>query len=76
MDTSPTALFDSYEQDFRQFIEIIRDKLEGDAKEEQGGELYCLHIRHLHALSVFNAEQRSATLRQVEMELDEADEMV
>ncbi|KIK06802.1 hypothetical protein K443DRAFT_252040 [Laccaria amethystina LaAM-08-1] len=57
MDTSPTALFDSYEQDFRQFIEIIRDKLEGDAKEEQG-------------------EQRSATLRQVEMELDEADEMV
>jgi len=76
MDTSPTALFDSYEQDFRQFIETIRDKLEGDAKEARGGQLYCLRIQHLHILSVFNAEQRSATLRQVEMELDEADEMV
>lgn len=76
MDTSPTALFDSYEQDFRQFIETIRDKLGGDAKEERGGELYCSHIQRLRILSVFDAEQRSATLRQVEMELDEADEMV
>ncbi|KAF8897428.1 t-SNARE [Infundibulicybe gibba] len=58
MDNSPTALFESYEQDFQQFIETIRDKLEGDtAKDEQG-------------------EQRKSTLRRVEMELDEADEMV
>ncbi|KAJ3810634.1 vesicle transport v-snare protein vti1 [Lentinula aff. lateritia] len=56
MDTSPTALFDSYEQDFKQFIETIREKLEGD--ENQDG------------------EQRKASLRRVEMELDEADEMV
>ena len=27
MDTSPTALFDSYEQEFRQFIETIHEKL-------------------------------------------------
>jgi len=56
MDTSPTALFDSYEQDFKQFIETIREKLEGE--ENQDG------------------EQRKASLRRVEMELDEADEMV
>ncbi|KAJ3723097.1 vesicle transport v-snare protein vti1 [Lentinula raphanica] len=56
MDTSPTALFDSYEQDFKQFIETIREKLEGN--EDQDG------------------EQRKASLRRVEMELDEADEMV
>lgn len=37
MDTSPTALFDSYEQDFQQFIESIQDKLEGSGKDEVGG---------------------------------------
>ncbi|KAH9947346.1 vesicle transport v-snare protein vti1 [Amylocystis lapponica] len=57
MDNSPTSLFDSYEQDFQQIIQSIRDKLDGDAKDQQG-------------------EQRKAALRRVEMELDEADEMV
>lgn len=37
MDASPTALFDSYEQDFVQFIEGIKDKLEGNGKNEVGG---------------------------------------
>lgn len=31
MDSSPTALFDSYHNDFQQFIVTIQDKLEGDA---------------------------------------------
>lgn len=57
MDSSPTTLFDSYEQDFKQIVQSIRDKLDGDAKDGQG-------------------EQRKAALRRVEMELDEADEMV
>jgi len=57
MDTSPTALFDAYEQDFRQFVETIREKLEDNANDDKG-------------------EQRKLTLRRVEMELDEADEMV
>ncbi|KAI0759252.1 vesicle transport v-snare protein vti1 [Trametes elegans] len=57
MDTSPTALFDSYEHDFQQIIQSIRDKLDGDARDAHG-------------------EQRKAALRRVEMELDEADEMV
>jgi len=57
MNSSPTALFDSYEQDFQQFIETIREKLEGEGSGD-------------------GSEQRKAVLRRVEMELDEADEMV
>ncbi|KAJ7095272.1 vesicle transport v-SNARE protein N-terminus-domain-containing protein [Mycena belliarum] len=57
MDNSPTTLFDSYEQDFQQFIETIRQKLDGEGKDDSG-------------------EQRKASLRRAEMELDEADEMV
>ncbi|PCH32960.1 vesicle transport v-snare protein vti1 [Wolfiporia cocos MD-104 SS10] len=60
MDNSPTALFDSYEQDFQQIIQSIREKVEGDVQGEQAGE----------------SPQRKAALRRVEMELDEADEMV
>ncbi|PPQ77355.1 hypothetical protein CVT25_010937 [Psilocybe cyanescens] len=56
MDTSPTALFDSYEQDFLQFIETIHQKLDVSEGTDK--------------------EQRKASLRRVEMELDEADEMV
>lgn len=55
MDTSPTALFDSYEQDFKQLIETIEEKL-GDGQTK--------------------GEERKATLRRVDMELEEADEMV
>lgn len=36
---SPTALFDSYEQDFQQIIHTISQKLDGDAKDGQGGAL-------------------------------------
>jgi vesicle transport through interaction with t-SNAREs protein 1 len=38
MDNSPTALFDSYEQDFQQFIDTIRQKLDGEGKDDSGGE--------------------------------------
>jgi vesicle transport through interaction with t-SNAREs 1 len=37
MDTSPTALFDSYEQDFNQILSSVRSKLDGEAKEQKGG---------------------------------------
>ncbi|KAG7097085.1 hypothetical protein E1B28_004471 [Marasmius oreades] len=56
MDNSPTSLFDSYEQDFKQFIIQIREKLEADHDND--------------------TEQRKAALRRVEMNLEEADEMV
>ncbi|KAI6047288.1 vesicle transport v-snare protein vti1 [Pisolithus marmoratus] len=36
MDNSPTTLFDSYEQDFRQTIESVRAKLDGDTRDERG----------------------------------------
>ena len=50
MDNSPTALFDSYAQDFQQLITSVREKLEAPST---------------------NGEQRKASLRRVEMELDE-----
>jgi vesicle transport through interaction with t-SNAREs protein 1 len=56
MDTSPTALFESYEQDFRQLIEAVHEKLEDNGADEK--------------------EKRKSNLRRVEMELEEADEMV
>jgi len=73
MDNSPTALFDSYEQDFNHFSETIKDKLESESKDESAGT-----SRNMQFTLVFtvNTEQRKATLRRVEMELDEADEMV
>jgi vesicle transport through interaction with t-SNAREs protein 1 len=55
MDSSPTALFNSYSQDFQQLISSVREKLEAPGS---------------------NGEQRKAALRRVEMELDEADEMI
>ncbi|VDC03234.1 unnamed protein product [Peniophora sp. CBMAI 1063] len=53
---APTALFDSYEADFRQILDGVREKLDG--AQDQG------------------AEGKKAALRRVEMELDEADEML
>ncbi|CDO76151.1 hypothetical protein BN946_scf185027.g14 [Trametes cinnabarina] len=81
MDTSPTSLFDSYEQDFSQIIQSIRDKLEGDGKDAQGGasvlSASVLNLAECGKLTApsWAAEQRKAALRRVEMELDEADEM-
>lgn len=43
MDNSPTALFNSYEQDFKQIIASVREKLEsggGGGEDERGGEFY------------------------------------
>ncbi|KDR73314.1 hypothetical protein GALMADRAFT_251929 [Galerina marginata CBS 339.88] len=57
MDQTPTALFESYEQDFRHIISSISEKLEGSGKNQLG-------------------EQRKAALRKVEIELDEADDIV
>ncbi|KAN0103802.1 vesicle transport v-snare protein vti1 [Russula decolorans] len=57
MDSSPASLFDSYEQEFQQILQNIRQRLEGDGSDQRG-------------------EQKKAVLRRVEMELDEADEMI
>lgn len=39
MDNSPTALFDSYEQDFQQIIDSIKEKLDGNSKDAGAGKL-------------------------------------
>lgn len=48
MDNSPTALFDSYEQDFQQIVDSLKQKLEGDAKDERVGKVSA--ARHYFAL--------------------------
>lgn len=74
MDSSPTALFDTYDQDFRQILDSVRSKLDGDGKDERGGE-DSVHIFRRDSSICFHTEQRRTALRRVEMELDEADEM-
>ena len=75
MDLSPTALFDSYEQDFIQIIETIKERLETTSPEDgKNGK------SRLKVVSILDTptpvEPRKSTLTRVERELDEADEMV
>lgn len=51
MDNGPTALFDSYESDFKQITASINSKLDGDAKGQTGGErafYLCRRVRCTH----------------------------
>jgi vesicle transport through interaction with t-SNAREs protein 1 len=77
MDTSPTALFDSYEQDFIQFIETIRERLETTSTEGvENGKSESLRSPVVNILDTpTSLEQKRSTLSRVERELDEADEM-
>ena len=49
MEQTPTALFDSYEADFRHIISGISDKLEGTGKNLVGGMSFysALRVRHV-----------------------------
>jgi len=76
MDSSPASLFDSYEQDFQQILQSIRQKLEGDGSDQRGGTPVTVHLVRFSTVSHLPAEQKKTVLRRVEMELDEADEMV
>jgi len=77
MDSSPVALFDSYDQDFQQIIQSVREKLNGEANDQHAGMLVVLPLHQgLDSSLCTRPEQRKATIRRVEMELDEADEMV
>jgi len=73
MDTSPTALFESYEQDFRQFIETIQEKLDDNGGDDKGCFKSLNITTHTHLSQL---EKRKSNLRRVQMELEEADEMV
>ena len=64
MDTS-TELFDSYEQDFKQIIESVRGKVEGDGKNERGG--WCfVHLEPASNADVLVPAQSKGKLRCVE----------
>ena len=76
MNSSPTALFDSYEQDFQQFIGTIQQKLEAEGSDDRGGKKVHSSLSTVLRNDLASLEQRKAVLRRVEMELDEADEMV
>ncbi|KAF7797876.1 hypothetical protein EIP86_009082 [Pleurotus ostreatoroseus] len=62
MDSSPTALFEAYEQDFQQLIDSIRDKVD---KDDTGDPVL-----------IDRPEQRKTDLRRADMEVEEAEEMV
>jgi vesicle transport through interaction with t-SNAREs protein 1 len=47
MDSSPTSLFDSYEQDFQQILQSIREKLEGDGSDQRGGRVTDISCQSL-----------------------------
>ena len=76
MDTTPTALFDSYELDFKHIIRSISDKLEGNGKNQLGGICAVTTTCTYNKLTRVWQEQRKAALRKVELELDEADDIV
>jgi vesicle transport through interaction with t-SNAREs 1 len=72
MDGSPTALFEAYEHDFKNLIQTIRQKLDDNSPDEPSGIIFIHNLFISHGA----LEQRKATLRRAEMELEEADEMV
>ncbi|KAG9219768.1 hypothetical protein CCMSSC00406_0008145 [Pleurotus cornucopiae] len=60
---SPLSIFESYEHDFQDLIREIKSKLDGEGSNASSG-------------SRLATEQRKATLRRVELELDEADDLL
>ena len=65
MDTSPTTLFDSYEQDFQHLLQGVRDKLEGDGKGQRGGlsHPFTFYLHLLIEISNRAAKGRSTASR-------------
>ncbi|KAF4607639.1 VTI1 family protein [Pleurotus pulmonarius] len=60
---SPLSIFESYEHDFQDLIREIKSKLDGEGSNTSSG-------------SRLATEQRKAALRRVELELDEADDLL
>jgi effector-binding domain-containing protein len=63
MDATPTALFDSYEQDFKHIIRSISDKLEGNGKNQLGG-MCCSYLHKTIATSLFLARTTQSRFTQ------------
>ena len=66
MDTTPTALFDSYELDFKHIIRSISDKLEGNGKNQLGGVCavtYYLQVSQPYTCVLRTTQSRSTQSR-------------
>jgi hypothetical protein len=74
MEQPPTELFQLYEADFKTLLSGIKDKLDSSGKDLPGGMYYSAPAPRVPYL--FKTEQRKAALRKVEIELDEADDIV
>lgn len=74
--STPDNLFDAYHSDYQHLIGSVRNKLEKDAQEQQGGMPLIDAPALCRLVELVNVEQRKATLRRVEIELDEADDIV
>lgn len=77
----PTAIFNSYEHEFTQLIENVKQSLEADGTGSNGGKYLVISAAISHAFKVvaylaFTAEAKKAALRRVEISLDEADDLV
>lgn len=73
-----SALFEGYDDEFKQALSSLKGKLEGDIRTLAGGRYYPFIIHHLESdcSSGLLIEQRKSLLRTVEGELDEAQEIV
>lgn len=83
MDSTPgLEVYESYETDYKTLAASIADKLKGEARESKGGESIegCPQAwkarEHTDPFLYTHTEARKGVLRRIEMELEEADEIV
>lgn len=71
-----SELFSSYEQDFTSVTDSIKIKIEQQIPNQKGGKhKYLLYLKKKSAHTLL-IEERKATIRAIEREIDEADEIV
>lgn len=73
--TGGSELFSSYEQDFNSIIESIKSKIEQQIPNQRGGKEFTIETLTLSYASIC-LEERKATIRAVEREIDESEEIV
>lgn len=73
-------LFANYEQDFTSITESIKEKLERQIPNQKGGKKIKIKIKktatRITKKIIIIIEERKATIRAIEREIDEADEIV
>lgn len=69
------ALFDNYDEDLKQLLAGLKSKLENEVKAVKGGEAK-VEYGYKSIRLLCSTDERKSTLKRVEMELDEAEEIV